>query len=242
MPINNRSGVSPNAGIILLFRETRAGLFDHTNASRNNSWCVSIDTGPSYITVTAGAETATADTEAWFYVVIYRRGNTIGISCNGEAAPREYTHAELNVNLGIESLKLFEDYTTNHYYLGTVDQVAIWDRAITVNEIAELYNNGAGNAHSAWGIDTVLPDPPIFENYIVANDSGAYEAWPQIAKDSNGKLYIVYRTAASNTHMYESTGKVVMKISTDNGVTWGSEIVVADETAIDDRNMSILIF
>ena len=87
-----------------------------------------------------------------------------------------------------------------------------------------------------------LDNIPTSGDVTVAGDAGKYEAWPKIAKDSVGILYAVYRTCDTNTHMFCSTGKVVIKKSTDNGQTWGSEITVSDVANIDDRNPAIMVF
>ncbi|MEA3357497.1 MAG: DUF2341 domain-containing protein, partial [Patescibacteria group bacterium] len=77
----------------------------------------------------------------------------------------------------------------------------------------------------------------------VANDPGRYEAWPGIAKDSSGNLFVAYRTCDTNTHGFCSTAKVVIRKSTDNGETWGSEVTVLDTANYDNRlTNSILIF
>jgi len=76
----------------------------------------------------------------------------------------------------------------------------------------------------------------------ISNDSGKYEAWPGVAKSSDGTLYVVYRTCDSNTHGFDSTGRVVIRKSTDGGQNWSSETTVADEANIDERNPNIIIF
>lgn len=88
-------------------------------------------------------------------------------------------------------------------------------------------------------LDAVTSDGDV----AVSNVSGKYEAWPAIAKNSAGDLFVVYRTCDSNTHGFDSSGKVVIRKSTDNGETWGSEVVVANAANIDDRTAgAILIF
>lgn len=77
---------------------------------------------------------------------------------------------------------------------------------------------------------------------VVSGDANKYEAWPGIAKYSNGDLFAVYRTCDTNTHSYCSTGKVVIRKSTDDGQSWGSEITIVDAVNNDERNANILIF
>jgi len=76
----------------------------------------------------------------------------------------------------------------------------------------------------------------------ISNISGKYEAWPAVAKSSDGTLYVVYRTSDSETHGFDSTGRIVIRKSTDGGQTWSGETTVADEANIDERNPNIIIF
>lgn len=122
---------------------------------------------------------------------------------------------------------------------GKIDQLAFWKRGLSQEEITTLYNLGAGVPYALW---TNGITPNTITTYTIANDPDKYEAWPQLAKDSTGKIYMTYRVSDTNTHMFDSTGRVVLRISSDNGMTWGTEIVVANEANIDDRNMAILIF
>lgn len=83
----------------------------------------------------------------------------------------------------------------------------------------------------------------LFYRHIqLTNDATKYQGFGNIAKDSEGRLYVVYRTEDENIHGYSASGKVVMRVSTNGGVSWGDENTVADETDIDDRNCGILIF
>lgn len=122
---------------------------------------------------------------------------------------------------------------------GKIDQLAFWKRGLSQQEVTTLYNSGAGIPYSFWTYGTI---PSAITTYTIANHPDKYEAWPQLAKDSAGKIYMTYRVSDTNTHMFDATGRVVLRISSDNGITWGNEIVVANETNIDDRNMAILIF
>jgi hypothetical protein len=38
----------------------------------------------------------------------------------------------------------FDDFASDRRFVGLIDDVSIWNRALTSNEVAELYNNGAG--------------------------------------------------------------------------------------------------
>ena len=151
-----------------------------------------------------------------------------------------------------------EDGNVLSYYIESWDSST---ETATVHVKMDLTASGTKDIYLYWGnasaSDTSTTD--IFTwgydagedgmDYIstggdvtIAGDTGKYEAWPSIARDSSGNLYVVYRTANTNTHAFESSGKLVMKKSTDGGTTWGSEIVVHDTAGQDDRNGAILIY
>jgi len=70
--------------------------------------------------------------------------------------------------------------------------------------------------------------------------AGKYEAWPGIARDPDtGTMWVIYRTSDSNTHAFDSTGRVVVRKSEDDGATWGPEVIVSDIPGVDDRNAVI---
>jgi hypothetical protein len=79
----------------------------------------------------------------WLLIVFWRQGNTAGISVNGQGT------ATLNVTGFVlpSTGSLFVATQKNGYqFEGTLDQLAIWSRALSAAEIAALYNGGAGVA------------------------------------------------------------------------------------------------
>ena len=115
--------------------------------------------------------------------------------------------------------------------------------ANTVEQDYYMYYGNAGAASDWKGAQTFyfFDDfdgttlNPESSDATVANDSGKYEAWPGITKTSNGDMFVAYRTCDSNTHGVESTGRAVVRKSTDDGQTWGAEVIVANESGKDDR-------
>lgn len=108
---------------------------------------------------------------------------------------------------------------------------------------AELSDGGIIKDTMIFGDEFNTDYTPVTETQTnIANNASRYESWPDIAILADGTLITAYRTCDSNTHTYDSSGRAVIKKSTDNGVTWGSEIVAINETSIDDRNVEILVF
>lgn len=79
----------------------------------------------------------------WLLVVLWRHGNTAGISVNGQGT------ATLNVTGFVlpSTGGLFVGTSSGGYaFEGTLDQLAIWSRALSAADVAALYNGGAGVA------------------------------------------------------------------------------------------------
>ena len=69
------------------------------------------------------------------------------------------------------------------------------------------------------------------------NSVFSYQAWPSIARDENGTLYVV-ASGFRVSHICPF-GNTVMYISKDGGKTWTPPIVIND-TYMDDRDAGIL--
>lgn len=82
-----------------------------------------------------------------------------------------------------------------------------------------------------------------YQRITVSNDANKYEAWPGIVQLTDGTIIVSYRTSDTNTHTYDATGRIVMRKSTDNGLTWSNESVVMDVGAdLDTRTGNLMIF
>jgi PKD repeat protein len=123
----------------------------------------------------------------------------------------------------------------------------IWISPPTIDNTLVVSYGKVGGTDSASGYlafpffdDFTRPTyTPTATGYPIAINASRYEAWPGVTQLSSGTLVAIYRTSETNTHDYDSTGRVVIRNSTDNGVTWGDEIVVSDVANADDRNANI---
>jgi hypothetical protein len=70
------------------------------------------------------------------------------------------------------------------------------------------------------------PTPTVAGTPWTIVDDGFYNAWPVIGRAANGTLLLGYTKA--NNHHADDSGRAVLRISSTEGVTWGSEIVVCD--------------
>lgn len=90
---------------------------------------------------------ATLSTETWYHVVAWYTGSSSGgvalnagtatTSALANADPVSLSTAEFRI--GAREYPAFEGY-----FFGRIDEVGIWHRVLTEDEITELYNGGAG--------------------------------------------------------------------------------------------------
>jgi hypothetical protein len=95
--------------------------------------------------------------------------------------------------------------------------------------------------------------PPSYREiwFMVSSDSGAtwsseqvistiddYDGWePDIATDGEGKVYITWQDVKYGGFGF--TGALLMRKSTDNGLTWGPEIRVSDFPSAERSSLSV---
>ena len=83
----------------------------------------------------------TLSTNTWYHIVITEDGTNIRLYIDGDW---KATTTSTEISLGGTTM-LGSRYTHNQDYLdGTMDEVGIWERALTSAEITQLYNGGTG--------------------------------------------------------------------------------------------------
>ena len=135
-----------------LFYESRLIYNDSAGNERDNSYCFVIDTGPTFLLISTGKDSVMPNDPNWHHIVFYRRGTTMGIVLDNNA-PKEYTHPDISASL-VNTNELLLMYNPlggqEAHGKGYLDQVAIWNKALTTEEIALLYNSGNGLPFANW--------------------------------------------------------------------------------------------
>jgi len=93
----------------------------------------------------ARATSGTLDSNVWTHVVGTYDGSYVRIYINGTEANATAHTGSLNSNTG----NVHIGYDTTHNvsaWSGKLDEIAIWNRCISANEVNELWNNGDGKA------------------------------------------------------------------------------------------------
>jgi hypothetical protein len=97
--------------------------------------------------VGGGSTLAWLPVNLWHHLVVAVNGNTLSLYANGgladtvtlSAAPRPTAD---QVQIGARS--------NGYGWLGSIDEVGFWNRGLTADEVAQLYNNGSGLAYEMF--------------------------------------------------------------------------------------------
>jgi hypothetical protein len=84
---------------------------------------------------------AASNVDVWHHIVAYRRGTTIGVVVDGVETTASFTAA-----IGAPTTFFVGCASTGYHWQGSLDELGIWNRALSAAEIAALYNGGAAVA------------------------------------------------------------------------------------------------
>jgi Concanavalin A-like lectin/glucanases superfamily len=99
-------------------------------------------------TVSVGTSTAAVPTGAWTHVVLtYASGGNYTFYINGVSSGSG-TYGGSFTNTGIDIGA--NGTNTTEYFSGDMDEVGVWNVALTSTQVTALYNSGAGNSYGAF--------------------------------------------------------------------------------------------
>jgi hypothetical protein len=127
-------------------------LFDNGQVSLN-AQATSANPTPAYPTLTlyngdnalATLQDVTFDfrsaagTDAWTHLIVFRRGNVVGMRVNGHETTTTFAGA-----VGPQGTFFLAENRGGYPWQGVVDEVGKWSRALSSTEMDQLYANGAG--------------------------------------------------------------------------------------------------
>lgn len=92
----------------------------------------------------------------WTHVAVTQTGSGITLYVNGVAVAQSYS-VSTNITrwmssvAGVDNFRIgclnFNNGGNLNFFNGSIDDVNIWNRALTADEVTELYNSGAGNTY-----------------------------------------------------------------------------------------------
>ena len=132
--------------------------------------------------------------DTWYQVAATYDGTTQRFYVNGNldaSAVRDLNTGSGNVKIGKQP-----DWS-GAYFKGAIDEVGIWDKALTATEISALYNSGSG-------LDASSVSPSNLQGYWKFNEGSGNTATDLSGKGNDGTLINgptrIVSTPASTTH------------------------------------------
>lgn len=100
--------------------------------------------------VDALSNTAIAD-DVWEHIIVSYDGTTLKLYQNNiETYSATETFNFTQRNDSEIGRRYYTSGSTKYYLEGNLDQIAVWSRALTTDEISALYNSGDGLAYTNW--------------------------------------------------------------------------------------------
>jgi hypothetical protein len=120
----------------------------HTSDSSDNAFILYCDGSWN----TNGADTAFTQPSlnTWHHIVVTMDGGTAKIYLDGSLDATGTGH---DCNTTTYPLRIGNLWNNAYDFTGTIDEVGIWSRALTSQEVSELYNSGAGLSYPFTGGD-----------------------------------------------------------------------------------------
>ena len=160
------------------------------DASGNTLACRFSGNGTSLTTTASGSWTPTNGT--WYHLVLTYSAGAVNFYVNGSLLTST-TNAVTSIYNGAATFTLGNSDDLSAEFDGMLDEVGVWSRALSANEVSKLYNGGIGSQYT-------------FTNVGIAFDKGGYDATADVnthtvslaAAEANEVAIIFITTANAN--------------------------------------------
>ncbi len=142
----------------------------------------------------------------WYHIVLVKNGSTVKLYRNNIDLGT-YTVNDNNIN---PPLVYIGGDTYREALIGKIDELGIWKRALTSDEVNQLYNSGNGLPYESFSGSPTVPTAPSGLTATAASCSQINLSWTDNSDDETG--FYVYRggtqiaSVSSNTTTYSNTG------------------------------------
>ena len=98
-----------------------------------------------FYATTSVSGTTTLSTGTWYFATLTYDGTNMRLYLNGSL---EATSSAITANVLIGSQIIGRAFwTSGNFFNGYLDEIGIWSRALSADEVSQLYNSGRGNAY-----------------------------------------------------------------------------------------------
>ncbi|MDQ3970395.1 MAG: PKD domain-containing protein, partial [Thermoproteota archaeon] len=141
------------------------------------------ETITAMIETQSGVDHAATSTSAyndgqWHYAVMTYDGTTVRLYIDGAQVASKSTAGAVPDNTGTQPVRVgANSRAADRFFTGNVDEVRVWNRALTSTEVSNAYNSGAFDTNGQvlylnFGTTTTPPPPPPSTNQPPAANAG----------------------------------------------------------------------
>jgi YD repeat-containing protein len=183
-------------------------------SSTTNKLAFMVYDGSVQTTVTANTFGALSTGE-WYFVYVYHdeHNDEIGISINDGAVDTATHTGGVNNSTTDFNIGRRAGSSHIHFYDGLVDEVGVWDRVLTEEELDYLYNDGDGQAYPFQVPPISAQEPqPTWITHEYDYDENHPHAVAEVVRNQ-GEL-----GQYTDTFTYDANGNMTCRI--EDGQTW----------------------
>ena len=178
--------------------------------------------GEIWALVGSGESNAKASTAASFYSTginylvsgIYKDGQYVKLYINGNLIQSVTTDIEFNTDVGLEVARWVNTAGDDEYFDGNIDEIGIWNKALTQEELLQLYSGGGGTDLRANTGN--YNSASYLKGYWRFSESTGFTLY-----DASGKgQHASFSGAVWNTTVIDVTGPIITSVSAsaENGI------------------------
>ena len=160
-----------------------------------------------------GASTSSfghSDTTNWHHYAVSYNGSSYTIWLDNV---KKHTAVSFSNTLNFSGLKMILGgyYNTPYTYDGLLDEVGVWDKALSDAEVAELYNSGSGLAYADLGGSTDYPLTASLGTFTLTGVATAFsKAMDMVASAGSFVLTGISATLLAGASITASAGSFVL--------------------------------
>lgn len=189
---------------------TTLGILIVDNATSDENLCMR-EGGPGR------CATGVIKPNQWYHVVITGDGTTMKLYLNGTSV-HNFTTSQVFPSEGIV-FGAFNDLTQG-FFDGRIDEIGVWNRVLSIEEIVQLYNGGSGITLS-FGPIVTLNSPA--DNAVLSNTKVEYNCSATIA----GVGTVV------NASLFNNQSGTWARVNSTTGLSGTTEIITWNNTKSD---------
>ncbi len=143
---------------------TYSYLIQFSPTGTNNVAGIVVIGGTAYTAYTPSGNSY--DDNSWHFIVMTFDGTSLIVYADNIAGTTVSASGNIQSSTTSATIGSYGKATTQTFFTGDIDEVGIWNRALSSTEVSELYNGGSGLTYP-FGISTYTPSPlPILAQMI----------------------------------------------------------------------------